>query len=178
MSQYTEYFPHICRACHASLNAAEVAATLPEQVLRAEIARRNGQRQTPHGGPGRPAQSRCPGCEEVMTNADLRGHRLACVHDRLDKLRKKNLSIRLYPKDPDPYLDFRISNLSEGEVTFQKLSSQQLLTIDLLKVASITERSDGKIADIELRGRVVLDRSEHGWVFMSKAAALQLHSRW
>jgi hypothetical protein len=112
-----------------------------------------------------------------MTSAELRDHRRACVYDRLDKLRKKPLDIRLYPKDPDPYLDFRISNLSEGEVTFKKLSSQQFLTIDLLKVASITERSDGKIADIELRGRVVLDRSRGGWVFMSRAAALLHHSR-
>jgi hypothetical protein len=112
-----------------------------------------------------------------MTNAELRDHRLACVYDRLDKLRKKLSLIRLYPKDPDPYLNFMISNLSEGEVTFQKLSSQQYLKIDLLKVAGITERSDGKIADIELRGRVVWDGSQQGWVFMSRAAALMQHSR-
>ncbi|MGO9270038.1 MAG: hypothetical protein ACLQOO_07270 [Terriglobia bacterium] len=112
-----------------------------------------------------------------MTAAELRDHRLACVYDRLEKLRKRCLLIRLYPKDPDPYLDFRISSLLQGEVTFQKLSSQQLLTIDLLKVASITERSDGKIVDIELRGRVVWDGSQQGWVFMSRAAALLHHSR-
>ena len=112
-----------------------------------------------------------------MSNADLRAHRLACVHDRLDKLRKKPLNVRLYPKDPDPYLDFRISRLSETEVTFEKLSSMQHLSIDIGKVAGITERSDGKIADIELRGRVVWDGIQRGWVFMSRAAALQLHSR-
>jgi hypothetical protein len=177
MNEPIEYFPHICPACQASLNAAEVAATLPDQILRAEIARRNGRRQTPHAGPGRPAKSQCPGCELPMTNAELRDHRLACVYDRLDKLRKKLSLIRLYPKDPDPYLNFMISNLSEGEVTFQKLSSQQYLKIDLLKVAGITERSDGKIADIELRGRVVWDGSQQGWVFMSRAAALMQHSR-
>ena len=112
-----------------------------------------------------------------MSNAELRDHRLKCVHHRLEELQRKLLTIRLYPKDPDPYLDFKISTLSEGEVTFVKLSSDQRLTIDLRKVARITERSDGKIADIELRGRVILDRSRGGWVFMSRAAALQLHSR-
>jgi hypothetical protein len=177
MNQHTEYFRHICPACQTSFNAAEVAAKLPDQILRAEIARRNGQRQTPHAGPGRPAESRCPGCELVMTNAELRDHRLACVYDRLDELQKKPLRIRLYPKDPDPYLDFMILKLSKGEVTFKKYSSHQPLTVDLRKVASITERSDGKIADIELRGRVVWDGSQRGWVFMSRAAALQQHSR-
>jgi hypothetical protein len=53
----------------------------------------------------------------------------------------------------------------------------QPLTIDIGKVANITERSDSKIADIELRGRVVWDGSQRAWAFMSRAAALQLHSR-
>jgi hypothetical protein len=178
MNQHTEYFPHFCPACHASINAAEIAATLPDQILRAEIARRNGQRQTPHGGPGRPAESRCPGCEEMMTNAELRDHRLGCVRDRLDKLQKKHLNIHLYPKDPDPYLDFAVSALTDVEVTFTKFSSGQPLTIGIEKIANITERSDRKIADIQLRGRVVLDQNRGQWIFMSRAAALQLHSRW
>lgn len=87
--------------------------------------------------------------------------------------------IHLHPKDPDPYLDFRITDLSEANVTFQKLSSSQTLTIELQKIADITCRSSGRIADIELRGRIVLEGNgvQQRWVFMSRGAALLRYTR-
>jgi len=171
-----EFFPFVCPTCQAVLNASDVAATLSEEVLRVEIARRNGQRQSPHAGPGRPAETHCPGCDVTMTIAELRDHRLACVRSRLEKLQKENLVIHLYPKDPDPYLDFKISSFAGAEVTFVKLSSGQQLTVELQKIANVTRQSGGRIADVQLRGRVVWDGNRLAWVFMSKAAALLRHS--
>ncbi len=166
-----EFFGFVCPKCQAELNAAEVVVVLPDEVLRTEIARRNGRRQTPHAGHGRPTETQCPGCDQTMTTAELRNHRRACVRGRLERLRKENLRIRLYPKDPDPYPDFRILRLTEAEVTFRKRSSDQDLTVALQKIANITPQSGPRIADIELRGRVVWDGNQERWVFMSKAEA-------
>src|SRR5437870_824228 len=102
-------YDYSCVHCHAETNAALVAAALPDDILIAETARRNGRRQRPHAGPGRPTIVRCPGCDEQMTTAELREHRTACVRDRLLALRRKNFRVWLSPKDPDPHPDFLIN---------------------------------------------------------------------
>jgi hypothetical protein len=170
--QKTEEFIFECPGCKRQLNAAEVAATLNEAVLRVELARRNGKRQTPHPGPGRPARSCCPGCGEIMTTSELCEHRVPCVRERLSEIQNKDFMIHLYPKDPDPNPDFVIVSLREREVEFRKLSSMQSLTVELQKIATITLQTVEKIVDIELRGRVIWNDGRQRWDFMSKAAAL------
>jgi len=158
-----QFFPYKCPNCQAEMNAAHVAAALPDAVLVAETARRNGRRQTPHAGPGRPTVVRCPGCEERMTTAELRGHRVPCVRDRLNELQRRNQKIRLSPKDPDPYPPFAIREVSDEEVRFQKLSSGQYLAVELRKVAEIILNPQEQIADIRLLGRVMWDDSIQRW---------------
>ena len=107
----------------------------------------------------------------TMSNAELRDHRRECVRKRLSELHHRTVKVHLHPKDVDPYPDFMISNVSEDRVTFKKLSSDQPLTINLGSLVDITPESTGTVIDIELRGRVVWDRAQQGWVHMSKAAA-------
>jgi hypothetical protein len=160
-----EYFSYVCIHCRAETNATEVAAALPDEVLIAETARRNGRRQTPHAGPGRPAIVRCPGCDGEMSSAELREHRLHCVARRLNDLLRLNLDIRLQPKDPDPYPNFRIRCASEDSIEFVKLSSSQYLTVETRKIAEIAVSSDEKIAYIRLLGRVCWEDSIQRWQF-------------
>jgi hypothetical protein len=155
----------MCPHCRVTSNAAEVAAVLPVEVLTAEVARRNGRRQTPHAGPGRPTTVRCPGCDEEMAAAELREHRLGCVCRRLNDLLRLNMDIRLQPKDPDPYPNFRIEKASENEVEFHKLSSDQRLTVETRKITEFVVNSDEKIAYIRLQGRVCWDDSIQRWRF-------------
>jgi hypothetical protein len=160
-----QYFTYKCPHCYAERNAAEVAAALDDEILIAETARRNGRRQTPHAGPGRPTIVRCPGCDGEMSSAELREHRLGCVCRRLNDLVRLNLDIRLQPKDPDPYPNFRIRCVSENEIEFVKLSSSQYLTIETRKIAEITVSVDEKIAYLRLLGRVCWDNSDQRWHF-------------
>ena len=160
-----QYFTYKCPHCDNKRNAAEVAAALDDEILFAEAARRNGRRQTPHAGPGRPTIVRCPGCDEEMSSAELREHRLGCVCRRLNELVRQSMNVRLQPKDPDPYPNFRIQNVSESEVEFNKLSSSQYLTIETRKIAEITVNSDEKVAYIRLLGRVCWDGEIKRWRF-------------
>lgn len=150
-----QYFPYECPHCHGTRNAAEVAKELEYAVLATEMARRKGRRQTPHAGPGRPAIVRCPGCDAEMSSAELREHRSDCVRDRLKSL--SGYTIHLCPKDPDPFRDFKIQNVSADEVVFCKLSSTQRLPIELRKVAEITPDKARNIATIRVLGRVAWD---------------------
>src|SRR5260370_33933924 len=113
-----EVFLHTCPNGHAQRNAAQVAKELPGEILVPEAARRYAGRQTPHAGPGRPTLARCPGCDEEMPTAELREHRVPCLRDRLHKLRCQAFVFRLYPKDPDPYEDFRIDRIDDEQVQF------------------------------------------------------------
>jgi len=160
-----QYFSHTCPHCRAETNAAEVAAALPDEILLAETARRNGRRQTPHAGPGRPTIVRCPGCDGEMSSAELREHRVDCVCRRLKELLQQNMNIRLQPKDPDPYPNFRIEKISENEIEFHKLSSSQRLTVETRKVAEITVSPEERLAYIRLLGRVSWDSGSQQWRF-------------
>jgi hypothetical protein len=160
-----QYFSHTCPHCRAKTNAAEVAATLQDEVLFAEAARRNGRRQTPHAGPGRPTIVRCPGCDAEMSSAELREHRVDCVCRRLNELLQQNVNIRLQPKDPDPYPNFRLEKISENEIELHKLSSGQRLTVETRKVAEITVSVAEKVAYVRLLGRVSWDSGIQRWRF-------------
>src|SRR5262245_26481224 len=118
-----EFFAYKCPHCSRVRNAADVAAELPDEVLRLIAGRRNALRRRTRGaGTGRPTRARCPGCSQEMSTAELREHRIPCVREELQKLRGS--AIRLSPKDPDPYPNFYISQVSETEVTFLKGSNK------------------------------------------------------
>lgn len=160
-----QYFSYKCPHCLAETNAVEVVAVIDDEILIAETARRTGRRQTPHAGPGRPMIVRCPGCDGEMSSAEMREHRLACVGRRLNELVRQNLNIRLKPKDPDPYPNFRIQKVSEDEVEFLKLSSGQYLTVETRKIAGITVSSEDRIAYLRLLGRVCWEQNIQRWRF-------------
>jgi hypothetical protein len=100
-----------------------------------------------------------------MSGAELREHRLGCVCRRLNELVLQNLNIRLQPKDPDPYPNFRIQKVSENEVEFHKLSSGQYLTVETRKIADITVSADERIAYLRLLGRVCWEQDIQRWRF-------------
>jgi hypothetical protein len=115
--------------------------------------------------------ARCPGCDTEMPTLELRTHRVGCVRDRLEELRRKNVKVRLLPKDPDPYPDFSINafNGEKGEVEFRKRSSTQSLYIELRKIADITVSRDEHcepIAYVRLLGRVHWDAGSTLWLFL------------
>jgi hypothetical protein len=151
----TEVFTVECPRCQNRLNATLLAATLPDQVLFVETARRNGRRQTPHAGPGRPTLAQCAGCDVKMSASELREHRGDCVRHRLGDLMRQGLKVRLFPKEPDPYPDFRIESTEGNYVTFQKLSSQQRLEIDLAKIAEMAVDRLAQTLTLRLLGRVI-----------------------
>lgn len=163
----TEYFAFSCPHCHGQSNAADIAAILPDEILSLENARRNGRRQKPHAGPGRPTIARCPGCEQEMSTSELRDHRLGCVQTHLNQLKQLAIDVRLSPKDPDPYPNFRIWEVGASEVQFRKLSSMQHISVELRKVAEITVDDPSRIVHIRLYGRVTWDEVGQRWHFVS-----------
>lgn len=169
MEQRPEFFTYKCPHCATVRNAAEVAAELPDEVLRLAGGRRNAhRRQIHHAGPGRPVLARCPGCSQEMSSADLREHRLPCVRDELQKLR--GMTIQLTPKDPDPYPNFHINNVHDGEVEFQKGSNHDIVTVDLRKVADITISTADRVAYIRVLGRIVWHDDIKRWRFAPSGA--------
>jgi hypothetical protein len=160
-----ECFSYTCPHCHAATNAVQVAAALPAEILLAEAARHSGRRQRRHAGPGRPTIVRCPGCDNPMSAADLRQHRLACVRSKLQQIQRLSLRIRLSPKDPDPYPDFYMAEIGEADVTFSKGSNSDQVTVDLNKVAQITIDHQGKIAHIRVLGHIGWHEDIKRWRF-------------
>ncbi len=75
------------------------------------------------------------------------------------------MNIRLQPKDPDPYPNFRIEKVSENGIEFHKLSSSQRLTVEARKIAQIAVSPDEKLASIRLLGRVSWDNGIKRWRF-------------
>jgi len=163
----TEYFAFTCPHCQQQTNAIQVAASLPEEILLVEAARRSGRRQRRrHAGPGRPTIVRCPGCSVEMSNAELREHRVGCVRKRLQQLQQlAAFRIRLSPKDQDPYPDFYINRVCETEVEFRKASNSDLVTVDLHKIAAFTiDREDG-VAHIRVLGHISWREDIKRWRF-------------
>jgi hypothetical protein len=169
MEQAPEFFTYKCPHCATVRNAAEVAAELPDEVLRLAGGRRNAhRRQIRHAGPGRPTLARCPGCSQEMSSADLRDHRLPCVRDELQKA--AGMTIQLTPKDPDPYPNFHINRINEGEVEFQKGSNHDIVTVDLRKIADITISPAERVAYIRVLGRIVWHADIKRWRFAPTGA--------
>jgi len=98
-----------------------------------------------------------------MSAAELRDHRIPCVREELQKLR--GTVILLSPKDPDPYPKFYISQIHETEVTFQKGSNGDKVTVDLRKIADITVKSGESLAYIRVLGRIVWHGDSKCWLF-------------
>jgi endogenous inhibitor of DNA gyrase (YacG/DUF329 family) len=164
-----------CPHCGGKLNAAEVVKRIPPQVFAAEVASRNGRRQTRHAGPGRPSVVRCPGCDSQMSTAELKEHRPACVRARLGAVRSTNAEVFLLPKDPDPYPAFSIKRIDEetNTVEFLKNSAMQYLSIELQKIAEITPAPLERAVYIRLLGRVAWDASIERWRFLPRSLLTQ-----
>jgi hypothetical protein len=164
---FLEYFPYTCPHCSNVRNAADVAAELPDAVLKLVAGRRNALlRRTRGAGTGRPILARCPGCSQEMSAADMRDHRIPCIRSELTKL--IGTTFQLSPKDPDPYPDFHIQVLRDDdtEVEFHKGSNGDVVTIDLRKIAEITTTNEGKpMAFVRVLGRIVWHDDIKRWRF-------------
>lgn len=169
MNEQQEVFWFQCPHCGADTKQTEIAAKLDNAVLLPEAARRRGRLQKSHAGPGRPTLSRCPGCDEEMSTAEIRDHRVDCVRKRFAELQNKGYRVHLQPKDPDPYPDFKIANIEKDEVRFQKMSSGQYLDIELRKIAEITADGTDRMINVRLLGQVIWDDSTRRpeWRFVS-----------
>lgn len=160
-----EYFAYACPHCHKRSNATDVASSLPDEVLSQEAARRNGRRRQRHAGPGRPTKARCPGCEGEMSSAELREHRIACVRTKLQQFQHLSFPVRLTPKDPDPYPNFFINQISEAEVEFRKGSNADHLTVELQKIAEIKLDRESRLIHLRLLGYVSWHDDIKRWRF-------------
>ncbi len=103
-----------------------------------------------------------------MCSADLRDHRLPCVRQELEKLR--GMAIQLLPKDPDPYPNFHVASINEGEVEFRKGSNGDSVAVDLRKIAEITVSTADKLAYVRVLGRIVWREDIKRWRFAPTAA--------
>lgn len=160
-----EYFKYTCPHCQKPTNAIEVASLLPDEILSTEAARRSGRRQRRHPGPGRPTKVRCPGCESEMSSAELREHRIPCVRTKLREFHHLAFPVRLTPKDPDPYPDFYINQISETDVEFRKGSNSDHVAVELQKIAEMTLDREGRLAHIRLLGHVSWHDDIKRWRF-------------
>lgn len=163
-----EYFTYTCPQCAAVRNAAHVAAELDHRVFAMEAARRNMRRQFRHAGPGRPALAHCPGCSQEMSSADLREHRIPCIREELQKLR--GMAVQLAPKDPDPYPNFYINFIDENNVELEKVSNNDIVVVDLRKIAGIAVSHAERQARIRVLGRVTWDGERKRWGFVPTGA--------
>lgn len=169
MEPQPEYFPYKCPHCGNVRNARDVAAELPDQVLRPAGARHNaGLRRTFAAGTGRPTTTRCPGCSQEMSYADLREHRIPCVRTELEKLRGR--PVLLSPKDPDPYPNFHLLSVNDSEAEFEKSSNNSRVTVDLRKISEITISHDDKHGYVQLLGRIVWRDDIQRWRFVPTGA--------
>jgi hypothetical protein len=101
-----------------------------------------------------------------MSATEMREHRIPCVRNELKRLIGK--PFQLSPKEPDPYPDFYIHNLSDdaAEAEFHKGSNGDVVTIDLRKIAEITTANPGKpMAYVRVRGRIVWHDDIKRWRF-------------
>jgi hypothetical protein len=156
-------------------NAADVAKELPAEVLLRRTRPLIGSlRRKRVAGPGRPSKTRCPGCDVRKTAAQLRKHRLSCIRKRLQEV--KGHKIRLIPKDPDPYPNFSIENVRENQAIFKKLSSSQLLTIELQKVAEISVADEQGLCYVRLQGSVRWNDDLKEWQFLPTRIGRPSHS--
>jgi hypothetical protein len=145
-------------------NAIDVAEGLPDAILRVVAARRNARlRKTRSVSGGRPLLARCPGCSQEMASAEMREHRMPCIRRKLKSL--IGMRFQLSPKDPDPHPDFYIDHLPEDatEVQFHKGSNDNVVTIDLRKIADI--RKEGDIAHVRVLGYVAWHADIKRWRF-------------
>jgi|GEM_PF-3241839 len=171
-----EYFTYTCPDCSSVRNATEVAKELPPEVLLRRTRPLIGSlRRKRLAGPGRPSGGRCPGCDDEKTATELREHRLSCIRQRLQRLQKKSPKIHLTPKDPDRYPNFSIYEVMDNEVVFKKLSSSQLLTIELQKIAEITPAHDD-VTYIRLLGFVRCNSDMNEWQFLPTRIGRPSHS--
>ena len=163
-----EFFSYKCPHCSKVRNAVQVAAELPDEVIRLVAGRRNALRRRRRGaGTGRPTLARCPGCSEEMSAAELRDHRIPCIHAEFKKLR--GMQIQLAPKDPDPHPNFYLHDLRDGEVEFQKGSNDDIVTVDLRKIAEITINQAEHVASIRVLGRIEWRDDIKRWRFAPTA---------
>jgi hypothetical protein len=169
MEGQAEYFEYECPHCSSTRNAADVAAELPDEVLRLAGARINARsRRTYIAGPGRPAMARCPGCSQQMSSADLRAHRLPCVRRELEKLR--GIPVQLLPKDPDPYPNFYLESVDDEKAQFRKGSNGDGVDLDLRKIAEVFVSAADKSAYVRVLGRIIWREDIKRWRFVPTAA--------
>lgn len=76
------------------------------------------------------------------------------------------MTIQLTPKEPDPYPNFHINFIDDGQVEFQKGSNDDLVAVDLRKIAEISVSRAERIAYIRVLGRVTWDDERKRWSFV------------
>jgi hypothetical protein len=101
-----------------------------------------------------------------MSAADMREHRIRCVRGELEKLR--GMPVLLTPKDPDPYQNFYLHHVNEAEVAFEKGSNSDLVTVDLRKIAAVSQAD--KVGYVRVLGRVNWHDDIKRWRFAPTGA--------
>jgi len=106
-----------------------------------------------------------------MSAVEMREHRIPCVRSELKKLMGR--PFQLSPKDPDPHPDFYIHHLGDdaAEVEFHKGSNDDVVTVDLRKIAEITAVNQGRAtAYVRVLGRIAWHADIKRWRFEPTAA--------
>lgn len=157
-----------CPNCNFEFDPVELAKKLPNDVLIAERARRNGLRTRRRvvAGPGRPKDvARCPSCPGIFTLAQFRDHLLPCLTAKLKDFQSTSTRIQVSPMDSTEYRDFHVGEIRSQTVTLHKLSNMQQIEIPLRSIREITPQLNDRQPLITLRGSLRWNNDIQRWWF-------------
>jgi hypothetical protein len=145
-------------------------STIPDELLRAEWARRNSHRRNTFAGGRPPAELQCPFChEEPFTTIELRGHRPGCRQDRLAALEGRTIDI-LTVDDPGQ-IDFKVLFVTRETVRLQKIGTQGSENLSSTKVEiPATAVRHIELTTLTIEGSLRFNRN-HGWEYLPPAAS-------
>jgi hypothetical protein len=145
-------------------------ASIPDEFLRAEWARRNSLRRVTRAGGRPPAELSCAFCSAEYNSLEMRKHRPSCRQGRLFALGSSPITLLSESKDSSDGLRWRIFSLTRETVTLQTAVSlgssiQHRISVPATAVQAIRAVPDECPAVI-LDGTLKVNKSR-GWVFTS-----------
>ena len=160
-----------CPKCKFQFDPVEFAKELPDGVLIAERARRNGRnpRRRRVAGPGRPKNvARCPSCPGVFSLVEFRDHLLPCLTAKLQSFKAVDESIHVNPMDSTDYRDFRVTEVRAETVKLYKRSNMQEIEVPLRAIREITPSVNEQPAVMTLRGSLRWKEDIQLWRFSTQ----------
>ena len=145
-------------------------ASIPDEFLRAEWARRNSLRRTTRGGGRPPAELSCSFCSAECSSLEMKKHRPSCRQRCLLSLGSRPITVLSDSGDSSNRLRWRIFSLTRETVKLQTAVSlgsavQHRISVPATAVQAIRPQPAELVA-LTLGGTLEFDKSR-GWVFTS-----------